>query len=569
MTDAARVRWLEGAAADGGTTLPSLGLAAGADDAPLSRALAARVAATPLVLSEPKPVAPSSPEEGPTAAKSVFGRVADLSDARTLELVVRGGPLSARRLALLRIAKLLDEERLEPETVAHLDAFFSTVRDLDVAAACSVARRKLPGAAGREARAEDDAARAVTARLCEGVRAFWEGESSEEPLALLDPEARALALTRLGVAPDLVVAHIASLLDGSAPGAEAALRLETLGTLRHAGDPRLCATLAALLFSPRSDLVLEAGRGLSRIDDPRVRPLLWRALSSAAAPHERAVLAGALGRAGDPRGVIWARRLLSASDAAARRAALEAMTVLAESADVDALAAIARETDLPTTRLCIAALGRTGDARALAVLSRIRARGVATLEADLEDAESVLTAQIELRGEAVPERGPGGAIATQGRAAIRGATPGLWQRALGSLEWALGAVSTWVGARARAISHFQRAASRVPGWASPLVALADALLSTGDTASALAASRRAIEADRRWVEAHARAVGLVSRVFLRRAEETARGGLRDVARGLLEEVLALDLRRAPSALRFELERRLSTLAEDASATAAP
>jgi hypothetical protein len=34
-----------------------------------------------------------------------------------------------------------------------------------------------------------------------------------------------------------------------------------------------------------------------------------------------------------------------------------------------------------------------------------------------------------------------------------------------------------------------------------------------------------------------------------------REGRSDIARGLLEEVMTLDLRRAPSAMRFEISRR--------------
>lgn len=564
MTAEVARRWLEGAAADGGAGSSALGLGVAADDTAFALSLARRVAEAPLALVVPPPLPDASGAEETSAARSVLGRVGDLADARTLELVVRGGPLRSRRAALVRLATLLDEERFEPETVAHLDALFSALRDLDLAGALGAARRKLPGAAGREARAEDDAVVSLAERLTSAIRAFWEGEAFEEPFAALEPEARALLCTRLPRAPDLVVAHLGALLDGSAPGLEPPARLEILRMLRHAADPRLVPTLGALLCSRRSETVLASARALSRIEDPRVRPLLEGALSGAAAPHERAVLAGALGRAGDVGGAVWARRLLSATDAAARRAALEAMTVLATSADVDALAAIALDADVATARLCVAALGRTGDVRALAVLRRLRARGAPSLEADLDDAESVLAAQIELRGEAVPARAPDSSLTTQGRAALRGAPLGLGSRVLGALDWALGGLWSWLGARARAMAHFRRAAARIPGWAAPLVALAEALFTSGDSASALAAIRRAIDADRSWVEAHARAVGLVSRVFLRRAEETARGGLRDVARGLLEEVLSLDLRRAPAALRFELERRLSALGDEAS-----
>lgn len=570
MSRPAARRWLEGPLEGGGTrAAESLGLPARADDAAIARELVARVAATPPTAVEPAAIDRASREDGATAAASVLGRAKDLSDVRALELVVRGGPLRARREALARIATLLDEERLEPESVAQLDTLFSTLRDLDLTAALSRARRKLPGAAGREAKADDDAVHVVAERVLVAVRGFWEGEESEEPIGALDPEERALVMTRLGRTPDLLAAHVAAILDGSAPATDAA-RLEVLGQLRHAADPRLVPALGALLGSRRSELVLGAAQALSRTDDPRVGPMLVDALRRAAAPHERAVLAGALGRIGDTRGADWARRLLSASDAGSRRAALDAMTVLATPADVEALSLLAGETDPRALRLLALALGRTGDVRALGTLARLRSRGIGALEVDVEEAESMLRALVELRGEAPPAAegapvAPTDAATTPGRAVLRtSARPSLAARALGGLDWMLGGLWAWTGARARAMARFERAAARVPGWAAPLVALAESLFSSGDTARALGAIRRAIDADRSWVEAHARATALVSRVFLRRAEETARGGLRDVARGLLEEVLALDLRRAPSPLRFELERRLTTLGAEAS-----
>ena len=60
-------------------------------------------------------------------------------------------------------------------------------------------------------------------------------------------------------------------------------------------------------------------------------------------------------------------------------------------------------------------------------------------------------------------------------------------------------------------------------------------------------------------------IGVLARVFLRRAEEVEKGGRVDIARGLVEEVLTLDLRRVPSELRFELTRRQEQLRTRASA----
>jgi hypothetical protein len=52
---------------------------------------------------------------------------------------------------------------------------------------------------------------------------------------------------------------------------------------------------------------------------------------------------------------------------------------------------------------------------------------------------------------------------------------------------------------------------------------------------------------------------LLAQSFLQRAEVVAGAGRADVARGLLEEALALDLRRAPSNLRYALSHRLDAL----------
>ena len=57
----------------------------------------------------------------------------------------------------------------------------------------------------------------------------------------------------------------------------------------------------------------------------------------------------------------------------------------------------------------------------------------------------------------------------------------------------------------------------------------------------------------------------LARVFLRRAEEVEKSGRVDIARGLIEEMLALDLRRVPSELRFELTRRQEHLRQRSAA----
>ncbi|MBC7173423.1 MAG: hypothetical protein H5U40_13370 [Polyangiaceae bacterium] len=77
----------------------------------------------------------------------------------------------------------------------------------------------------------------------------------------------------------------------------------------------------------------------------------------------------------------------------------------------------------------------------------------------------------------------------------------------------------------------------------------------GQHAAALGAFRRALSADRVRLERNPIIVRALARAFLRRAEEVERDGRTDIARGLLGEALAFDLRRAPSTLRFELKRQ--------------
>ncbi|MDH5491921.1 MAG: hypothetical protein OEY14_08200, partial [Myxococcales bacterium] len=103
--------------------------------------------------------------------------------------------------------------------------------------------------------------------------------------------------------------------------------------------------------------------------------------------------------------------------------------------------------------------------------------------------------------------------------------------------------------------RFEAASARRPGWCAPLLALGQAFASRELYSRALVAFRRAIEANRAGLEANPRAVRALAHTFLRRAEQMERDGRHDIASGLVGEILTLDLRRAPSSLRFELERR--------------
>ncbi len=97
------------------------------------------------------------------------------------------------------------------------------------------------------------------------------------------------------------------------------------------------------------------------------------------------------------------------------------------------------------------------------------------------------------------------------------------------------------------------------GWVAPVLAVALAYSGRQQHAQALGAFRRALDIDRNGVEQNPASVRALARSFLLRAEEVERQGRVDVAQGLLEEVLAVDLRKAPSGLRFALHQRLEAL----------
>jgi tetratricopeptide (TPR) repeat protein len=124
----------------------------------------------------------------------------------------------------------------------------------------------------------------------------------------------------------------------------------------------------------------------------------------------------------------------------------------------------------------------------------------------------------------------------------------------------------WIalGATQRGIARLDAAAALLPDWPLPVVTLAMVHARRNESAQALASFRRALGIDRRAVEDHGAAARMLAHSFLRRAEAMQREGREDIARGLLEEALSLDLRKAPSDLRLALEQRLHRLRTKAS-----
>jgi hypothetical protein len=123
---------------------------------------------------------------------------------------------------------------------------------------------------------------------------------------------------------------------------------------------------------------------------------------------------------------------------------------------------------------------------------------------------------------------------------------------MGQLWFVLGR-TTW------AIARFELAATRRDGWSLPLIGIGMAFARGEQYALALPAFRRAIEIDRPRIERNPILVRAMAKTFLHRAEQVEREGRDDVARGLVGEVLTLDLRRAPGTVRFELKRKHDVL----------
>ena len=130
---------------------------------------------------------------------------------------------------------------------------------------------------------------------------------------------------------------------------------------------------------------------------------------------------------------------------------------------------------------------------------------------------------------------------------------------LGWRDYAAGHVWLVLRRHAWAVARFESAAARRTRWAPPLIGIGMSFARSGRYALALPAFRRALEVDRPRIERNPILVRAMAKSFLHRAEQVEREGRDDVARGLVGEVLALDLRRAPGTVRFELKRKHDVL----------
>lgn len=245
-------------------------------------------------------------------------------------------------------------------------------------------------------------------------------------------------------------------------------------------------------------------------------------------------------------------------------AAVDVLAEVGGKDDVQRIVDLLEHADPRVTHAAIRGLGRIGDSRALLPLAELRSRASASSQrAQIEDAESAIAARAELLGEALPSADAlSMSNATRRMVAMARRDPALL-RLRARAYYALAIWLAACGSRRRASSLFEAAATLLPGWLAPVRSLALLHARRHDVAAALAAFRRALDIDHLALETDSRAVSVMATMFLRRAETVEREGRVDIARGLIDEALSYDLRRAGAEVRLALgERRETHLAQE-------
>jgi hypothetical protein len=551
-------------------------LNAGDGDAALARALVRKLADEQLGrVHVPQLEPPAASEEradagrGPGERASFVARwtqqderagatIERLQDLRVLLGLVRAGSLPQRRAAVLRVGALLASNTAQPsEHVRAAEHLLAELRAFSIAYELWHVRSKLAGAEGRQARVEGERWNELNAAYLRDVNAFWEGERDEEPTAALADVARAQLLARTRDLPDAALRHLGAVIQGCDGVSSRDARASLLRALRHAGDARLLPALRATLDGEELDLAAPAARALASIVDPRVHPLLRVAYERTTTPELRVVLALGLAIHGDRRSLGYVREVVAGGDEQLMPRALEALAELGGRDDVQNLTVLLGHRDVRVVSSAVRALGRIADGRALIPLAELRTKPTnSALLGELEEAEQAIRSRMELLGEEAP------AVALAAHsfdtakhtALVRGKDPALVRvRALWS--YLLGQLWLGLGATTRGIARLETAAALRPEWVAPVLALAVDAARRSELAQALPAFRRALGIDRSAVERSTTAARLMAETFLRRADAMARDGREEIARGLLEEALAFDLRKAPGPLRFALEQR--------------
>lgn len=497
--------------------------------------------------------------QGGDQASFDLGRMNDL---RTLIAVVHAGNLRQRRAATLRIGELLtDRGQLPSDQVREAIDMLVQLRTFEIAYEAHQVCSQLPGADGRRARAAAQHWVELASGCEQRMRGFWDGEHHEEPVMALPDDQRVQLLVRTRDLSDELVRHVAAVVQGLDGVTDKRARAVLLGGLLNAGDARLLPALRGVLESGDGDLLGPAARALGRIDDPRAHAALKTAYERTAGAEQRLLLAGVLGITGDSRGLPYVREVLASRDEGLLRVALDALAELGGYDDVQIVSELLAHRDPAITMAAVQTLGRLGDARALMPLSELLQRTESSaLRAEIEDALEAIHARMDLLGEEPPAlKLAANTFDTAKRAAIVKRRDPAVVRLRAQWSFALGHVWLALGALSRAVTRFEAAAALRTDWAAPVLGVAMAYARRKEHAQALASFRRALEIDRRAVENNATAARLLAKAFLRRAEAMARSGREDIARGLLEEALSIDLRMAPSDLRFAIEQRLHAL----------
>jgi HEAT repeat protein len=568
-------------AGDVPTLRRELGIAADTGDRELARALVVVAAASERAsLRSVVPAPPVGAAGGAVGAaddSSFLGRLGALSgrqdgrmgvqaidDVRTLVAILRAGSLRVRRAAVRRLGELFGEHAKERHADERrlIAEVLGANRDVEIVYEVSAALAAMPGVAGREERAAREGLEPAILAARHIASHFWDGESPDDAFGELTSDERALLLMRVRDLPDVLVDHLSAVVEGADGVTSLEARRALVQALRHSGDPRLVPSLGSLLAGPDTVLVVEAARALRRIDDPRVLPLLRGAFERTVGETARVALAGALGEHGDLRGGAYVRSLFGVADDVALPVILEALETLGRPEDVERIVAVLAREELGLVASAVRALGCFGDARALLALDALRGDPRhAALRVDVGTAMTAIRARMELRGEEAPRADISRDAAHAASAAARSAASSdpTVVRIRASWDVFVGRLLLAFRATVRAIARFEAAAARRPGWAVPLLSLGMTYARNGEIAQAIGAFRRAIGADREAVEQRPVAVRALARCFLARADELERAGRTDIARGLLVELGALDLRLTGSALRFEVGRRHEAL----------
>jgi tetratricopeptide (TPR) repeat protein len=477
-----------------------------------------------------------------------------LGDPRTLVLTLRAGSLRLRRATVNRLTKLIAEGRVSSDHLADVEAELASLRD---AALEYELRRALASFRGTESRRvmdeETETFSRIIAELDRAMVGFWQGERTTEPVTDLASEHRAMLLLRLRDAPDAVARHIAAVIEGDDGAVSAETRRGLLDSLRHCADRRLVPSLIAVIEAGAPEVALPAARVLGRMDDGRATSALRSAYHRTVVESHRCVMAGALGFAGDPLGAELVRNVFrSSADPKARGAALEALEALGAPDDALRIAEAFASFSSRDLLHAVYVAGRIGDSRVLGPLDELQSGSAEpALRVEIEEARKAILARLELRGE-IPANYA--VVEVDVKPEIIAEKPPIVRQFVGFRHYLVGMIFMAIGLRDRAIGRFSASAEVLTWWAIPLISIGAIYAKQHDYGQALTAYRRALEREPRRVQANAITMRLLSRCFLRRAEQLTRDGSRDIAAGLVAEANRLDLRKAPSVIRFELAR---------------